>query len=44
MNNLFVYGSLKSKKVQLELFGKELNTRNSIFLFIFPFVEYSVLQ
>ena len=26
MNNLFVYGSLKSKKVQVELFGKELNT------------------
>lgn len=29
MNNLFVYGSLKSKKVQLELFGKELNTKKA---------------
>lgn len=26
MNYLFVYGSLKSAKVQKELFGKELNT------------------
>lgn len=29
MNYLFVYGTLKSKKVQLELFGKELNTKKA---------------
>jgi len=29
MNNLFVYGSLKSKKVQIELFGKELDTKKA---------------
>ena len=29
MNNLFVYGTLKSKRIQLELFGKELNTRKA---------------
>ena len=29
MNNLFVYGALKSKKIQLELFGKELNTKKA---------------
>lgn len=29
MNYLFVYGSLKSKKVQRELFGKELKTKKA---------------
>ena len=29
MNHLFVYGTLKSKKVQLELFGKELKTKKA---------------
>ncbi len=29
MNYLFVYGTLKSKKVQLELFGKELKTKKA---------------
>lgn len=29
MNYLFVYGSLKSKKVQIELFGKEFNTKKA---------------
>lgn len=29
MNYLFVYGSLKSKKVQIELFGKELNSEKA---------------
>lgn len=29
MNYLFVYGSLKSKKVQRELFGKELNAKKA---------------
>lgn len=29
MNFLFVYGSLKSEKIQLELFGKKLNTKKA---------------
>ena len=29
MNYLFVYGTLKSKKVQIELFGKELNSKQA---------------
>ncbi|MBQ3146042.1 MAG: gamma-glutamylcyclotransferase [Clostridia bacterium] len=29
MNHLFVYGTLKSKKVQIELFGKELKTKKA---------------
>lgn len=29
MNYLFVYGSLKSEKIQIELFGKKLNTKEA---------------
>lgn len=29
MNYLFVYGTLKSTKVQIQLFGKELNTKKA---------------
>ena len=32
MNNLFVYGSLKSEKVQKELFGKKLNMTKATLL------------